>query len=59
MTALRNAAIIAALAAAVAFLPGGDALVWRLAAISVALALVALVASEALARRAGRGTHVL
>ena len=39
--------------------PGGDALVWRLAAISVALALVALVASEALARRAGRGTHVL
>lgn len=39
--------------------PGGDAIVWRLAAISVALALVALVASEALARRAGRGTHVL
>ena len=39
--------------------PGGDALVWRLAAISVALALVALIASEALARRAGRGTHVL
>ena len=39
--------------------PGGDALVWRLATISVALALVALVASEALARRAGRGVHVL
>ena len=39
--------------------PGGDQLVWRLAAISVALALVALVASEALARRTGRGTHVL
>ncbi|PAX06666.1 molybdate ABC transporter permease subunit [Sphingomonas lenta] len=39
--------------------PGGEAIVWRLSAISVALALVALVASEALARRAGRGTHVL
>jgi molybdate transport system permease protein len=39
--------------------PDGDALVWRLAAISIALALVALIASEALARRAGRGTHVL
>lgn len=39
--------------------PGGEAMAWRLAAISVALALVALVASEALARRAGRGTHVL
>lgn len=39
--------------------PGADTLVWRLAAISVALALVALVAAEALARRAGRGTHVL
>jgi molybdate transport system permease protein len=39
--------------------PGGDAAVWRLAAISVALALVALIVSEALARRAGRGTHVL
>ncbi|WP_375427219.1 molybdate ABC transporter permease subunit [uncultured Sphingomonas sp.] len=39
--------------------PGGDAMVWRLAAISIALALVALVASEALARRAGRGVHVL
>lgn len=39
--------------------PGGEDVVWRLAAISVALALVALIASEALARRAGRGTHVL
>lgn len=39
--------------------PGGEAAAWRLAAISVALALVALVASEALARRAGRGIHVL
>ncbi|WP_375402556.1 molybdate ABC transporter permease subunit [uncultured Sphingomonas sp.] len=39
--------------------PGGDAVVWRLAAISVALALIALIASEVLARRAGRGVHVL
>lgn len=39
--------------------PGGEAIVWRLSAIAVALALAALVASEALARRAGRGTHVL
>ncbi|WP_375382870.1 molybdate ABC transporter permease subunit [uncultured Sphingomonas sp.] len=39
--------------------PGGDAMVWRLAAISVAISLVALIASEALARRMGRGTHVL
>jgi molybdate transport system permease protein len=39
--------------------PGGDALVWRLSAISVALALAALVGSELLARRAGRGLHVL
>jgi molybdate transport system permease protein len=39
--------------------PGADALVWRLSAISVALSLVALVASELLARRAGRGVHVL
>jgi len=35
--------------------PGGDALVWRLSAISVALSLAALVASELLVRRAGRG----
>ena len=39
--------------------PGGDAMVLRLSAISVALSLVALVASELLARRAGRGVHVL
>ena len=31
--------------------PGGDAGVWRLAALSVAVSLVALVAAEALARR--------
>jgi len=35
--------------------PGGDALVWRLSAISVALSLAALVVSELLVRRAGRG----
>ncbi len=39
--------------------PGGDALVWRLSAISVVLSFVALLASELLARRAGRGLHVL
>jgi len=39
--------------------PGGDAMVWRLSAISVALSLVALIASELLTRRAGRGLHVL
>ncbi len=39
--------------------PGGDAIVWRLAVVSVALSLVALVTSEMLARRAGRGMHVL
>jgi molybdate transport system permease protein len=39
--------------------PGGDATVLRLSAISVALSLAALVASEMLARRAGRGVHVL
>lgn len=39
--------------------PGGEQQVWRLAAISVSLSLVALVVSEALVRRAGRGTHVL
>ncbi|MGI4732943.1 MAG: molybdate ABC transporter permease subunit [Janthinobacterium lividum] len=39
--------------------PGGDHIVWRLAAISVAISLVALVASEALARRVGRGVHVV
>jgi molybdate transport system permease protein len=35
--------------------PGDDALVWRLATISVVLSLLALVASELLVRRAGRG----
>ncbi|WP_374944438.1 molybdate ABC transporter permease subunit [Sphingomonas sp.] len=39
--------------------PGGESTVWRLAAVSVALSLAALVASEALARRSGRGSHVL
>ncbi|MBZ6379158.1 molybdate ABC transporter permease [Pacificimonas flava] len=39
--------------------PGGEAAVIRLAAISVGIALLALVASEVLARRSGRGVHVL
>ncbi|QNA83072.1 molybdate ABC transporter permease subunit [Sphingomonas sp. So64.6b] len=39
--------------------PDGDAMVLRLSAISVALSLAALIASELLARRAGRGLHVL
>ncbi|MGA1799106.1 molybdate ABC transporter permease subunit [Sphingomonas sp. 4RDLI-65] len=39
--------------------PGADALVWRLSAVSVGLSLVALIASELLTRRAGRGLHVL
>jgi molybdate transport system permease protein len=39
--------------------PDGEAMVLRLAAISVALSLAALVASEMLARRSGRGLHVL
>jgi molybdate transport system permease protein len=39
--------------------PGGDAMVWRLSAISVLLSLAALIASELLAKRAGRGLHVL
>lgn len=39
--------------------PGGEAIVLRLAGVSVALSLAALVASEALVRRAGRGVHVL
>jgi molybdate transport system permease protein len=39
--------------------PGGEALVWRLAAISVALSLAALILSELLARRQGRRLHVL
>ena len=40
-------------------LPGGEGAVLRLALISVALSLGALVASEMLARRAGRGLHAL
>ncbi|MEH3037459.1 MAG: molybdate ABC transporter permease subunit [Sphingomonas adhaesiva] len=39
--------------------PGGEAEVWRLAGMSVALSLVALIVSEALVRRAGRGVRVL
>lgn len=39
--------------------PGAEDAVWRLAAISVALSLAALVASELLARRWSRGAHVL
>lgn len=39
--------------------PGSDAEVWRLALISVALSLAALVVSEALIRRGTRGQHVL
>jgi len=39
--------------------PDGEATVLRLAAISVLLSLAALVASELIARRAGRGLHVL
>ncbi|APR54105.1 molybdate ABC transporter permease subunit [Sphingomonas koreensis] len=39
--------------------PDGEVQVLRLALISVALSLAALVASELLARRAGRGVHVL
>ncbi|WP_010544860.1 molybdate ABC transporter permease subunit [Sphingomonas elodea] len=40
-------------------LPGGEGQVLRLSALSVAIALVALLGSEMVARRAGRGTHVL
>lgn len=40
-------------------IPGGDAQVWRLAAMSVALSLIALIAAEGLARRRGGGAHVL
>ena len=39
--------------------PGGEAQVLRLACISVLLSLAALLASEILARRSGRGLHVL
>jgi molybdate transport system permease protein len=38
--------------------PGGEAMVLRLALMSVALSLAALIASELIARRAGRGLHV-
>ena len=37
--------------------PGAEGNVWRLAAVSVVLSLAALVASEWLVRRAGRGRH--
>lgn len=40
-------------------IPGGESVVTRLAAISVLLSLTALVISEVLVRRMGRGTHVL
>ncbi|MFZ5748397.1 MAG: molybdate ABC transporter permease subunit [Pseudomonadota bacterium] len=40
-------------------LPDGEAMVIRLATVSVLLALAALVGSEWIARRAGRGLHVL
>jgi molybdate transport system permease protein len=39
-------------------MPGGDAMVTRLALIAVALSLIALIVSELLARRAGQH-HVL
>ncbi len=39
--------------------PGAEAIVWRLSAISVALSLFALIASELLTRRVRRGLHVL
>ncbi len=39
--------------------PGGEEMVWRLASVSVIISMVALVASEWLARRMGRGLHVL
>jgi len=40
-------------------LPGGEASVTRLALLSVLLSLLALVASELLARRIGRGVHAV
>ncbi|MCC2979029.1 molybdate ABC transporter permease subunit [Sphingomonas sp. IC4-52] len=39
--------------------PGGEAMVWQLATISVALSLAALIFSELLARRQERRLHVL
>lgn len=40
-------------------LPDGEATVLRLAIVSIVLAMAALIGSELLARRAGRGLHVL
>lgn len=40
-------------------IPGGEAVVTRLAVVSVLLSLAALVVSEVMARRMGRATHVL
>lgn len=40
-------------------LPDGEAAVLRLAIVSIVLAMAALIGSELLARRAGRGLHVL
>lgn len=39
--------------------PGGEGQVLRLAAVSIAIAFVALLGSELVARRTGRGNHVL
>ena len=39
--------------------PGAEAMVWRLSCVSVGLSLLALILSEILTRRAGRGLHVL
>nr|WP_211090944.1 molybdate ABC transporter permease subunit [Sphingomonas sp. S2M10] len=39
--------------------PGGEGTVLRLAGVSIAIAFAALLASELVARRTGRGTHVL
>lgn len=39
--------------------PGGEAMVWQLAGISITISLVALIASELLGRRQGRRLHVL
>ena len=39
--------------------PGAEAMVWRLSCVSVGLSLLALILSEVLTRRAGRGLHVL
>lgn len=39
--------------------PGGEGQVLRLAGVSIAIAFIALLGSELVARRTGRGTHVL